>query len=188
MKNAILVHGKPGRGEYYSPLVPSISNADFLPWIQKQLAIRDIPSQTPEMPNAWQPDYPTWKREFERYDITPDTALVGHSAGGGFLVRWLSEHKDVKVGKVILVAPSLGYNWTECKEFFDFEIDPDVAQRTAGIVIFGSDNDKDAIKQAIEKYRAEIKGAVYREFSGYGHFAYEDIGSGFPELLKELLA
>lgn len=71
MKNAILVHGKPSREEFYSDLLPSISSSNFLPWIQQQLAIRDIPSQTPDMPNAWQPDYSVWKREFERYDITP---------------------------------------------------------------------------------------------------------------------
>jgi len=186
MKNALLLHGKPFKSEYYNPMLPSVSNANWHPWLQ-QLSIRDIPSQTPEMPNAWQPHYPTWQKEFERYDITPDTALVGHSCGGGFLVRWLSEHRDVRVGKVILVAPSLGIGWVQ-DDFFAFAMDPNLAARTQGLVIFGSDNDSDGIKESIKTIRSTLKDARYREFPGYGHFCYEEIGSGFPELLHELLA
>ncbi len=190
MKNAILIHGKPSKEEFYNDMLPSVSNANFLPWIQQQLAIRDIPSQTPEMPHAWKPHYPTWQKEFDRFEVTPDTALVGHSAGGGFLVRWLSEHPDVQVGKVILVAPSLGLDWDEDerKEFFSFEIDADLASRTQGLIIFGSDDDKDALKESITIYRSKLNDVDYREVSNHGHFAYEHIGSGFPELLKELLA
>jgi predicted alpha/beta hydrolase family esterase len=186
MKNVILLHGRPSKAEYYSPLLPSISNTNWHPWIQQQLSIRDIPSQTPELPRAWKPHYPTWRKEFERYDITPDTALVGHSCGGGFLVRWLSEHPDVRVGKVILVAPSLGYDWVE-DDFFEFKTDPTLTARTKGLTIYGSDNDSESIQKSIRTLRASIKDVAYREFSGYGHFAVEDIGSGFPELLQELL-
>jgi predicted alpha/beta hydrolase family esterase len=186
MKNVILLHGKPDKSEYYNPMLPSVSNANWHPWVQQQLSIRDIPSQTPEMPNSWKPHYPTWQKEFERYDITPDTILVGHSCSGGFLVRWLSEHKDVRVGKVILVAPSLGNGWVE-DDFFKFDMDPDLATRTNGLIMYGSDNDSDGIKQSIQTFRSIIKDINYREFSGYGHFCYEDIGSGFPELLQEIL-
>lgn len=107
MKNAIILHGKsgPGEQEYYNPDFPAASNSHWIPWLQKQLMIRDIYAQTPEVPNSWKPDYATWCKEFERYDITPETVLVGHSCGGGFLVRWLSERPDVRVDKVVLVAP-----------------------------------------------------------------------------------
>ena len=186
MKNAILIHGTASKEEYFSPLLPSLSNANWHPWVQQQLIIKGIPTQVPEMPNAWKPDYATWQKEFERYDITPETMLVGHSCGAGFIVRWLSGHKDVRVAKVVLVAPSLGLDWDE-REFFDFEFDSALASRTAGLHIYGSDNDKDAIKQAIQQYRTDIEGATYREFVGYGHFASEDIGTGFPELVAELL-
>lgn len=188
MKNAVLIHGKPGREEYYDPEVPSASNFHWFPWLQKQLLVRDIAAQTPEIPNCWDPQYPIWQKEFERYDITPDTLLVGHSCGGGFIVRWLSEHKDAKVGKVVLVAPSLGLDW-EAGDFFDFEIDPNLAARTKGLIIFGSDNDRPALKEAIATFRNKIKNAHYREFSGYRHFTLESMGTDkFPELLDELTA
>ena len=107
MKNAIILHGKPDREEYYDPKAPSMSNAHWIPWLQGQLLKQDIWAITPEVPNAYNPDWKLWCKEVERFDITPETVLVGHSCGAGFWLRWLSEHKDVKVGKVVLVAPSL---------------------------------------------------------------------------------
>ena len=97
----------PSREEYYSSEYPASSNFQWIPWLQKQLLIKDIPTATPEMPHAYAPNYSVWKKEFERFDVTPESILVGHSCGGGFLVRWLSENKNIKVGKLILVAPWL---------------------------------------------------------------------------------
>ncbi|HJQ07870.1 MAG TPA: alpha/beta fold hydrolase [Candidatus Saccharimonadales bacterium] len=159
MKNAILLHGKPGKEEYYNPEIPSGSNHHWFPWLQKQLLTKDVVAQTPEVPNAWKPYYPTWQKEFERFEITPETMLVGHSCGGGFIVRWLSEHPETRVDKVVLVAPSLGIDWVE-KDFFEFTIDPNLASRTKGLVIFGSDNDKPAIADAIKIFRSSIKDVV----------------------------
>ena len=115
MKNAIIIHGKPGKEEYYSDKYPSASNFQWLPWLQKQLLMRDIFAVTPEMPRPYEPEYKTWKREFERHEVTSETVLVGHSCGGGFLIRWLSEHPDVKTGKVFLVAPHLRLNYQSLK-------------------------------------------------------------------------
>lgn len=189
MKNAIILHGMPDPGmkEYYNPSVPSASNAHWLPWLQQQLMIRDIATQTPEIPNSWKPDYPTWRKEFERYDITPETVLVGHSCGGGFLVRWLSEHPDIRVGKVVLVAPWIDPRRTNTTDFFEFVIDPLLKSRTADLVIFGSDNDFKSVQASIQIIREAVQDVGYREFHNYGHFCTEDLKSvQFPELLEEL--
>jgi hypothetical protein len=190
MKNAILLHGRPdpGDAEYYNPDLPSASNSHWFPWLQKQLLMHDIAAQTPEIPNSWQPYYPTWQKEFERYDITPETILVGHSCGGGFLVRWLSEHKDVKVGKVVLVAPWIDPGHKETTDFFDFTIDPKLVERAAGITIFNSDNDFNAIQKSVNIIRETVSDINYREFHNYGHFCERDLGTNeFPELIKEVL-
>lgn len=182
MKNAILLHGKPGKEEYYDDSYPSASNAHWFPWLQKQLLIRDIVAYTP-----WKPHYPTWQKEFERYEITPNTILVGHSCGGGFIVRWLSEHTDVKVGKVVLVAPSLGKDWVE-DDFFEFEIDSNLVARTKSLMIFGSNDDKPGILDAIKTFRTTIKDVRYKEFPGYRHFTYGSMKTEkFPELLEAVL-
>jgi predicted alpha/beta hydrolase family esterase len=90
MKNAILVPGRPDKDEYYDPKYPTNSNNHWFPWLSKQLQINDIFAVAIEPPMPWQPRYEIWKKEFEKFDITPQTVLVGHSCGGGFLVRWLS--------------------------------------------------------------------------------------------------
>ncbi|MFX9688476.1 hypothetical protein ABTO93_19980, partial [Acinetobacter baumannii] len=62
--NAIIVHGTPTKEEYYDASVPSCSNSHWVPWLQKELLVRDIPAATPEMPDAWDPKWEVWKREF----------------------------------------------------------------------------------------------------------------------------
>lgn len=189
MKNAIIVHGTCSKREYYSADFPSLSNSHWLPWLQKQLLMHDIAAVTPEMPHAYKPDYEVWRREVERYEITPETLLVGHSTGGGLWVRYLSEHPNLRVGRVVLVAPWLDPNNTKKTTFFDFEIDPDLVQRTAGVTIFNSTNDHPGIHWSVEILRQTIPGITYREFDDYGHFCHGDMpdGDAFPELLAELL-
>ncbi|MEK7071038.1 MAG: alpha/beta fold hydrolase [Patescibacteria group bacterium] len=189
MKNAIILHGLPDKKEYYDPKVPSASNHHWIPWLQKELLSNEIAAQTPEVPHAFEAHYESWKKEFERFEITPETILVGHSCGGGFIVRWLSEHKNVKVGNVILVAPwidptkELGDN-----DFFDFKVDPNVTSRTKKFVIFNSDNDSEAVHKSIQIIKDTVKGTKFVEFHNYGHFCLEDMKTTkFPELLAECL-
>ena len=189
MKNAIILHGGPDREEYYDPKVPSESNAHWLPWLQGQLLKKDIAAATPEVPHAFDRNWKTWNREFERFDITPETILVGHSTGAGFIIKYLSIHREVKVGKVILVAPFLDPSHQKTKNFFDdFEIDPNLVSRTSGITIFNSDNDEEDIHKTVEILRENLQGVQYKQFHNYGHFCYEDMKTvEFPELLSETL-
>ena len=192
MKNAILVPGRPDKEEYYDPQYPSNSNNHWFPWLSKQLQINDVFAVAVEPPRPWQPRYDVWKKEFERFDITPETVLVGHSCGGGFLVRWLSENKDVKVGKVVLVAPWLnpGDNpSSDTADFFHFEIDPALVSRTDGIIIFNSDDDFKSIHESVDIIRKAVKNIGYKEFHGYGHFCLENMKTDqFSELLEACLS
>lgn len=191
MKNAILVPGRPDKEEYYDPQYPTNSNSHWFPWLSKQLQISDIFAVAVEMPRPWQPRYDVWKHEFERFDISPETVLVGHSCGGGFLVRWLSENKDKKVGKVVLVAPWLNPNdnpVSDTADFFHFDIDPTITERTDGITIFNSDNDAKTIQESVKIIRDAVPAIKYVEFNNYGHFTMGSMKTGeFPELLAEAL-
>jgi predicted alpha/beta hydrolase family esterase len=187
VSNAVIVHGKPGRAEYYDPDISSSSNHHWLPWLAKQLIVRDIPAHTPEMPHAYAPDYALWSREFERFDIGPGTLLVGHSCGAGFLVRWLSEHPRVRVNRVVLVAPWLDPDRVEAAGFFDFHIDDGLVSRTAGVTVVNSDDDTVRIQRSVRLLLEHIQGIAYLEFHGYGHFGVSDLGGiAFPELLTLL--
>lgn len=187
MKNAIILHGRPSRDEYYSDKYPSMSNSYWLPWLQKQLLSNGVHAQTPEVFEAFSPTYEKWAAEIERFSVGPETILVGHSCGGGMVVQWLSKHPDIKVGKVVLVAP-----WIDVEKddwpAFDFSIDPDLAARTAGLTIFNSADDVAEIQTSVTELRRKLKGAKYVEFEGRGHFTHKYMPDDtFPELLKECL-
>jgi len=192
MKTAILVPGRPDKEEYYDPQYPTNSNNHWFPWLSKQLQINDIFAVAIEPPKPYAPRYDVWKKEFERFDITPETVLVGHSCGGGFLVRWLSENKDKKVGKVVLVAPWLNPEnnpVSDTADFFDFEIDPEFVSRTNGVTIFEADDDMETIHTSVQIIRDSVNNLDYKEFRGYGHFTTGGMGKNeFPELLQEALS
>lgn len=188
MKNAIIVHGMPGKEEYYSSKYPSSSNFQWLPWLQKQLLMKDIFAVTPEMFLAFNPDYSIWKREFERHEVTPETILVGHSCGGGFLVRWLSENKTAKTGKVFLVAPWLDPESSLVTGFFDFEIDAALTERVESLTIFHSTDDDEDIAESVGEIIRKIPQTKLIQFTNKGHFIGEEFAeNGFPELLEEIL-
>jgi predicted alpha/beta hydrolase family esterase len=189
MKTAIILHGMPSREEYFNPDTKSQSNAHWLPWLQKNLTINGVLAQTPEMPAPYHPDYKAWTALFEQFTINEDTLLIGHSLGGGFLVRWLSENK-VRVGKVVLVAPWIDPDHEETEsvgDFFDFEIDPQLADRTVGITAFISNDDQPMIK-TVTLLEEKIKNLTVKRIEDKGHFTLGEMGTEeFPELLREVL-
>jgi predicted alpha/beta hydrolase family esterase len=191
MQTAILVPGRPDKEEYYDPQYPANSNNHWFPWLTKQLMIHDIFTVAIEPPRPWQPRYDVWKKEFERFDIDENTVLVGHSCGGGFLVRWLSENKDKKVSKVLLVAPWVNPSdnpVSDTADFFHFDIDPDLVSRTQGVTIFNSDNDYKSVLESVKIIRDAVKNIDYKEFHNKGHFCLEDLGGeAFPELLEAIV-
>jgi predicted alpha/beta hydrolase family esterase len=189
MKNAIILHGGPDKDEYYDPKAPSMSNSHWLPWLQAQLLKADIPTATPEVPWSFDRNWKIWNREVERYDITPETILIGHSTGAGFFVKYLSINKNITVDKVVLVAPWLDPDHEHTKNFFDdFEIDPELVKRTKGITILNSDNDQGSVQKTVEILRKKVKSIRYKEFHNYGHFCYRDMKTHeFPELLQIIL-
>lgn len=188
MKNAIILHGSTDKEEYYSCKHPSMSNSHWIPWLQKRLLVADIPTATPEIPQCFELDYEMWKREFERYDITPETLLVGHSCGGGFIVRWLSENTERKVGKVVLVAPWINPLNEKDGDMFYFKMDTSLASRTQGITLFSSDDDMESVQISVKQILETISDITLVEFHEYGHFCMGDMHTdAFPELLDHIL-
>lgn len=191
MKNAILVPGRPDKEEHYDPKRPSNSEDHWFSWLKRQLILKDIHAVSIEPPFPFRPRYDEWKKEFERFDITPDTILVGHSCGGGFLVRYLCEHKDLKVGKVVLVAPWTNpdnYEISDTADFFDFEIDSEFPTRTTGTTVFISSDDEPSVVKTVDIMKQKVRGIEYREYTNKGHFTIDVLNSdAFPELLEECL-
>lgn len=193
MKKAILVHGWVNKKWYYNPDKPTSSNAHWFPWLSKQLMIRDIHTVAIEMPNSFYPEYPIWKKELERFELDEDTTIVAHSWGGGFIVRYISEN-NIKVGKVVLVAPWMGidfeFNAPIDKSFFEFTLDKDLMDKTSGVTIIESTNDSNQIKKSVQMLKNNLRGAKIISLENRGHFCNPDGTGGsmvFPELLEEII-
>lgn len=187
MKNAIIVHGMPSEEEYASGEGSNPSKMHWLPWLKEELEKRGIPTVTPELPKPYAPVCEEWKAAFEASGtINEETILVGHSCGAGFIVRWLSENK-CRVGRVVLVGPWLDPEGTLPTGFFDFQIDPSLAERAEGVTVFVSLDDGQAVLDSVARLKKEIPGVIVKEFQHRGHFTLEDMGKReFPELLGAL--
>ncbi len=188
MKTAIIIHGMPSKEEYcMKDGGKSPSNRHWFPWLQCQLLIKGILTQTPEIPEPYEPVYEKWKKVFEQFPIDEETILVGHSCGGGFLVRWLSENK-VRVGKVVLAAPWLDLEKELSSGMFDFDIDPEFPSRTAGVTIVYSTDDDDYILGSVAAIKRGAHGVEEVVFTDKGHLTRGDMRSDeFPELLDIIL-
>lgn len=191
MKNAIILHGRPDKEEYYSDKYLSASNQHWFPWLAQQLLIRDVFAVTPEVQHCYRPRYDEWVREVERYEINEETLIVGHSCGGGFWVRYMSEHPELKVAQAILVAPWINPDnspESDTADFFHFDIKQDIANRCKnGMTVLVSDDDYETIHKSVKIINESISNVILKNFSGKGHFTYEQMGTHeIPEVLKEI--
>lgn len=187
MANVIIVHGSPSKEEYVVASPPNKSH--WIPWIKEKLEEKGFKVFTPLMPICWNPNYVVWKKEFEKISVDENSILVGHSAGGGFLVRWLGE-TGKKIKKLILVAPAISNkkeeDW-EMQELYNFKVNKNISNNVGKIVIYVSDDDDNDILESVKIFTEEL-GVVPKEFNGKGHFCEGDMGTKeFPELLEEIL-
>ncbi len=181
MATALIIHGTCSQEEYLDERYPSSINSHWLPWLLKQLLMAGYAAQTPTMPLAYQPVYHDWAREFQRHELGPESLLVGHSCGGGFLLRWLAEN-PVPIRRLVLVAPWLDPQGRKCPEFFRFELDPALSARTEMHLVF-SDNDGADIAESVRRIQAVYPGIKKHLFPGYGHFCFANLRTAaFPEL------
>lgn len=190
MKNAVILHGKPKKEKYLNLNLPQPHQANWLPWLAEQLEQHGIHTAIPAFPDPYAPDYRKWAETFERCHVDENTGLIGHSAGAGFIVRWLSENPGVSVENAILVAPWHDRNHEYGRRFFDYEIDRDLPRRVGSLAIVNSIDDGESIQESVHMLLEMIPGISYIGFDGYGHFMLGNKMETreFPFLLDLVLA
>jgi predicted alpha/beta hydrolase family esterase len=185
MSRAILIHGCCNREEYFSNEFPSPSNSHWFPWLQKQLLIQGIFTQTPEFPIPYQPDFHQWKISLILFSIDENTILIGHSCGGGFILRYLMEN-NLLCKRIILIALWLDPQKTK-SDFLQFNLS-EISLKIKQLDIFISeDEDVEGVKESVEKISAFFSSAKIHQFKDKGHFTFHDMKTTeFPELLELL--
>ncbi|MFA5986007.1 MAG: alpha/beta hydrolase [Parcubacteria group bacterium] len=187
----IIIHGCPSDVEKTMNSETRTYDKHWIPWIKEKLTEKGIKVETPLMPEPWYPNYEKFKTEFEKYEVTEDAVLIGHSCGCAFLARWLGETKQ-KVAKLILVAPwkipdeSDGDD-EDRKKFYIYPIDETIKDRIQKIVMFTADDEEDNGKKSLEIYHEALGGEVI-VLKGRGHYTMGDMGTiEFPELIEAIL-
>ncbi|MEK6885583.1 MAG: class I tRNA ligase family protein [Nanoarchaeota archaeon] len=188
ISNVIIVHGS-NSSENEAKKGKLENERHWKPWLKRELEKRKILVSNELYPQDWAPNYEDWKKNFEKNKINEDTILVGHSAGGGFLVRWLEETQR-KIKKLILVSPGKSGKArleTRAKLYGDRKI-YDIAKYVSdGILIFTSNNDTNLHIEGAREYGKELPAKLI-ELEGRGHFTFGDMKTEeFPELLEEIL-
>lgn len=185
INNCIILHGGRPKEDTRQELDEEVG---WFFWLQKQLEKQGIGVEVPLMPKQNQPVYSEWKEIFDKFSVTENSVLVGHSAGCAFLVRWLGETKR-KIKKLILVAPAktLEPENQNMQDIYEFFIDSSISERVDEVTIIVSDDDMPRIQRSAEIYEKEL-GAEKIVLSGKGHFLKSQTGTDeFLEVLEKIL-
>ncbi len=181
MKTAVLLHGTCDKEEYFDMDFPSPSNAHWLPWLQQRFLRSNMLCQTPEMPCPYAPIYEEWKQIFEGFNLSSLSVVVGHSAGCGFILKWLHENPQAKLDKLVLVAPWLD-PFREEGDFLKFDMKPDALTQIDKIHLLVSVDDMESVKVSVEKIISMHPKIILHTYEGKGHFCFGNIGNTFEEL------
>lgn len=141
----------------------------------------------PKMPCADNARYLEWKIWLEKIlpHLHREIILVGHSLGGIFLAKYLSENKlRKKVRGVFLVAAPFA-NRRAKESLYDFNLKNDLKllRRQVGKIFLYQSRDDDVVPFAdMEKYLKLLPSATAKVFKDRGHFNI----STFSEIVRDI--
>jgi len=192
-RQVIVIHGADSFGTY-DEYMTSLKNREvsiesFLPrksW--KDNLLDNLGSEfevlLPRMPNKDNAQYEEWKIWFEKMFpfIHDEVVLVGHSQGGIFLAKYLSENKFLKkIKKLILVAAP--YSSSEGIGSFALNKPLDsILGQCGDIHLYQSKDDFVVPYSEVEYYKNDLSKAKIHLYNDRGHFLQEY----FPEIVEEI--
>lgn len=193
MQQVIVVHGGTtfqDYDEYLKTLSNKELNIDRLTYrpmwkelLQENLG-NDFQVLLPSMPNSSNARYNEWKIWFDHLSnlFSDNCILIGHSLGGVFLAKYLSENSlAIKVKATILIAAP--YNDESVEDLTDFKIltlSKRLTEQAGQIIFFNGTNDPVVSQSDLRKYQKNLPSADFKILPAADHFVRED----FPELIK----
>lgn len=190
-KQIIFIHGGDSFSsyeEYFDNLKNGNPSIDWFiyrkKWIDnlyKKLS-QEFEIFAPHMPNKQNANYVEWKIWFDKMIpfIEDGVILIGHSQGGIFLAKYLSENiYPKKISALMLVAPL----HTDTPEIGSFKLEKnltEVTRQCGEIHLFQSTDDPVVPASEAQLYRDQIVGIKLHIFEDRGHFT----GESFPEMVE----
>jgi uncharacterized protein len=156
---------------------------DWKPWIRRMLQ-DEYEVITPQMPNKFNAQYEEWKLWFEKFIpfLNDGVILIGHSQGGIFLAKYLSENQfPKKIGGVMLVSAPYDKD-SEGYPVVSFSLPSSLNLQTDKVFLYHSKDDPVVPFSALEQYEKLIPNATAKVFEDRKHINQEE----FPELLSDI--
>jgi len=138
----------------------------------------------PKMPRESDPDYELWKARIQKElaSIEDAVILIGHSLGGSFLLKYISEEKIITTiaGIFLIAAPYWGGDGWRYEGYERVELPEDfVAKLPPGTPIFFYHGNRDEIAPFahLALYAAKLPQAVIRAVHGGDHQLNGDLSN-----------
>ena len=154
-------------------------------WLQFYAELKhDVLVQLPRFPHAHAAlmKYSEWEKIMDSQDINEDTVLIGHSAGGGFVLKYMSLHPEIKVKQIVLVAP-----WLDIENFQPFgfykgtDLTKDIVSQTKlGVDLMYSSDDDSYILSSCDAIIKNMPKVNVHKFADRGHFVTPQL----PEIMQ----
>ncbi len=143
----------------------------------------------PSMPNKDNARYTEWKIWFERYFeyLNGNVILIGHSQGGYFLAKYLSENTvPFPILALYLVAAPFGPGERGAEDGGDFVFNPEnlknIYKVAQNITIYHSEDDEVVPFSHALSYHETLPKAAFITFKDRGHFLQPE----FPEIIEDI--
>ncbi len=194
IQQILIIHGGDTFSTYEEYMASLRARRIHLERLQGKSWKRALPEQlgssyevySPYMPNRDSAKYEEWKIMFEKLLplFNDGIILIGHSLGGVFLAKYLSENTvSKKIRATIMIAAP--YDEDDGKKMPEFSITGSLTkfQEQGGVIIMYHSKDDPVVQfSELQKYQDALPNASLRIFEDKQHFNQEE----FPELVEEI--
>ncbi|HEX5430175.1 MAG TPA: alpha/beta fold hydrolase [Patescibacteria group bacterium] len=138
----------------------------------------------PSMPNKFNARFTEWKLWFEKLFpfLRDDIILIGHSMGGAFLAKYLTENQFPKKIKALALVAAPADADSDGNSLHTFELPSQLNLPAGKIYLYYSTNDPIVDFDQHEKYSDQLPQALLRTFEDRGHFNQKQ----FPEIIEDI--
>lgn len=143
----------------------------------------------PMMPSPRNAKYKEWKLWFEKHlpFVRKGVVLLGHSLGGIFLSKYLSEEKMKKKPAAALLVAAPFDDKDSDYVLGDFRLKKDlslITRQCPNTIFYFSKDDECVPFVDAEKYQRALPNAKFRIYKNRGHFRL----TSFPEIIRDIKA
>jgi len=158
--------------------------SDWKPWLRQKLG-SNYEVILPIMPNKTNAQFSEWKLWFEKFIpfLHDNVILIGHSLGGTFLAKYLSENQFEKKIKAVFLVGAVYDKDDDGYSVVSFSLPEKLNLQTANTMIYHSKDDPVVPFSTLDQYKKALPKAETKVFEDRGHFNQEE----FPELAQDIL-